>query len=187
MRTSLAPQDFWQSCAELHWALPKILKSRSCQVLKYNVEPAERCPPLRKVLRRSYHHHLSVGKFPNLKVLQIAHVLGTYPSASRSWYASHMRGGGEVCIQPSILSSLRPSSSAWLGDASRIAYANIARSRFLVGEEPPTSLRKRASRVSNLLKSVLLFLQLHYISQLRYVRRSDEVRQEDAINPPSFE
>lgn len=38
----------------------------------------------------------------------------------------------------------------------------LARSRFLVEEESPTSLRKRASWVSNPLKSVLLLLQLLY-------------------------
>lgn len=123
MRTSLAPRDTWQSRVELHWALPaKILKSHSCQVLKYNVGLAGRCPPLRKARRRSYHHHLPVGKFPNLEVLRIAHVLGTYPSASRSWYASATCERGRPTLHH--LLSPRSPSFARLGDASRIAFAN---------------------------------------------------------------
>jgi len=163
MKTSLAPRNFWQFCAELYWELPKIFKSHSCQVLRYNARLGNAFLLFIRYVAAYTITIYPLVNFQTWKFWRIAHVLGTYLNASRNSHASatcmHLQLSPPPSLPPFLslslflfLSSLPLSSDSM---TSRM-FAKLTRSRFLIEEELSMSLRKRASWVSNPLKSVLL-------------------------------
>lgn len=112
-----------------------------------------RCPLPWGTSSRNYHHHLSVGKFPNLKVSWVVHV---YLACRVSEYLAEF-----VCIRLYLSCAPTPSSP------TRTRVRQLARSRFL-RREAATLLRKRAIRVFNPLKPVLFLPMSHNSTDRKY-------------------